>query len=221
MIMVEVLENIRYFEAEDADFTISFKDGAKELLPKHLKAMSIKHHIYKGLLKVVEGEFIMTVKHAKVLFSAELYPYAYGIEFGKFFKKDLQLDSYAYYPLEGGIEIPNDIKIKLVGEEDAEEGKEVEETEKAEESNDTGSADEIKDVESTKEDAKEDGIEEVIADVTGDAESDIYTEKELMDMNKTEQVDMFLRFGFKKKDIPKKEADRVKRLLELQTEVEE
>ena len=76
MIKVEILENVRYFEAEDADFYISFKDGPKELPQKALKAMSIKHHLWKGLLKVVEGEIKVQIKHATVLFSNELYPYA-------------------------------------------------------------------------------------------------------------------------------------------------
>ena len=68
MIMVEILENKRYFEGEDSDFYISFKDGPKELPQKALKGMSVKRELFNGTLKVVGGEFVVHIKHAKVYF---------------------------------------------------------------------------------------------------------------------------------------------------------
>lgn len=125
---VKLRKNVRSFEFEDTTFNLYNKD-VKELAEKDIKAYSIKHALFTGKLVPAEGFTVMNVKHAKVLFDAELYPLAYGIEFGKYFEKDLEMDTIVWKARDT---IPASALAKLEGQVVQKEMK-VEEEEKEEE----------------------------------------------------------------------------------------
>jgi hypothetical protein len=84
---VKLRKNLRHFEAEGTDFFITVGEE-KEIPTRELRSYDIKYSLMKGNLIPVEGELVLSVKHAKILFSSELHPFCYGLEFGKFFKKN-------------------------------------------------------------------------------------------------------------------------------------
>jgi len=244
MIMIEILENKRYFEAEDADYYISFKDGPKELPKKALKGMSVKRELFNGTLRVTEGEVLIQLKHATIYFSSSIYPYAYGIEFGKFFQKDLQLDTIIWKAAD---EIPKVVYDKLLGEKNEEakeennnegDSKEEEKETPITESNseevvsgreketpittvDTEEKSEevTKDETTTsnKEDETLDGKEEITEEDEKNGVENFknLTKNDIFAWNKEQQVNALLALGIQKKDIPKYEKDRVEKLFEM------
>lgn len=156
---VELRKNRRYFEAEDADFYIKAGE-TKELFGKQLKSYSIKDYLISGNLKVVEGEVIMQIKHAKVLFSDKYPDLAYGIEFGRFFSKKLDTDQIFWHAND---EVPNEVYNKLsedeipVVEEDKEEN---EDSEDVDEVSEEDSSEEEQDEDDETEESEEDDEEE-------------------------------------------------------------
>ena len=83
---VKLKANYRFFEAEDADFFIK-GDEIKELPLRCVKAYSIKQKLLSGGLQLVEDNLVMSYKYSKIAFLASDNEFAYGVEYGKFYKK--------------------------------------------------------------------------------------------------------------------------------------
>lgn len=124
--IVVLRENLRYYEADDSDFFID-AGQEKEIANKHLRSYSIKYHIFRGNLKLKEGELNLHIKNAKVLFSSELNPFCYGFEDEKFFKKHLETEEVSWLEK---VDLPEGIYEKLTGEKDESKEGDNKETEK-------------------------------------------------------------------------------------------
>jgi len=92
MVKVKLRENVRYFESDDSDFYIQGKQEL-ELPEKHLRSYSIKHGLFHGNLKIIEGFFTFKFK-AGMIYVAENVLYCK--EYGKYFTKDMELDTIIY-----------------------------------------------------------------------------------------------------------------------------
>jgi hypothetical protein len=110
--LIKLKDNLRYFEVDDSDFTIT-RDEKKYLDDKYLRSYSIKHYLFHGLFEVLDGELFFYFKNGKVLVNEKGL---YFFDDGKFYKKDLkndeiiemsehQIPSEYYYKLKE-IEIP-------------------------------------------------------------------------------------------------------------------
>jgi outer membrane biosynthesis protein TonB len=115
MIKVKLRKTKHFFESEDADFMIS-KNEEKELPTRVLRSYHIKNYLLNGHLKLTEGELLINVKHSKLLFSAEFPDIAYGLEFGQFYRRNLDMNTVDWFHhMEETV--PPDIVKKLQGEE--------------------------------------------------------------------------------------------------------
>jgi len=106
MMKIQLRENLRYFEHDDTDFTIQGKQ-IKELPEKHLRSYSIKHYLFSGKFKVLEGDVLFNMKSALVYICPEGL---YAKEYGKYFIKDLEFDTITWVAEDT---LPSKILIKL------------------------------------------------------------------------------------------------------------
>lgn len=197
MIKVELRTSKRFFESEDADFMIQAKEE-KELPTRVLRSYHVKNYLLNGHLKLTEGELILNVKHSLLLFSSEHPDKAYGVEFGKFYIRDLDLWTISWEDEEHVI--PADVKLKLVPELKVEE----EESETKE--------DETEETKEPEEDETEDETDPALD------EDGKYSKTDLVDKTKKEQIEILKEFGLESKEIRKlkNEELRVNKILELQ-----
>ena len=189
---VKLRDNLRYFEADDSDFYISAGEE-KELFEKSLKSYSIKHHLFNGGLQILEGEAIITIKHATILFKAKEMPFCFGIEFGNFFKKNLETRETFWIDKDELTNYHKGVFEKLTGETEEEFEEDLQdETEETEEPT-------IEELEASKDDGK-------------------WSKTDLMDMTKKEQIKILEEMGLSSKEIKelRVEENRVSKILELQ-----
>jgi len=92
---VQVRKNKRMFTSEDDIFFIQ-AEQVKEIPEKCYKDYSIKQALFNGDLKATEGEKIVKFKAANILISAESPDFIYGLEYGKYFIKDLDLGTITW-----------------------------------------------------------------------------------------------------------------------------
>lgn len=95
MAKVKLREGQRSFDSEDSNFLLYGEEEA-ELETKHFRSYSIKHALFNGHLRLTEGEILINIKHASVLFSAEHPEFCYAIEHNNFFKKDMKMDTIVW-----------------------------------------------------------------------------------------------------------------------------
>ncbi len=95
MAKVKLGEGKRSYDFDDCNFMI-YGEEVKELDEKHLRSYSMKHALFNGVLLVTEGELLINIKHASVLFSFEHPEFCYGLEHKKFFKKDMKMDTIVW-----------------------------------------------------------------------------------------------------------------------------
>jgi hypothetical protein len=107
---VRLLDNLRYFDSDDSEFTISAKE-VKELPAKHLRSYSIKLFLFSGRFRVVEGEILFTYKSSLVYLSSKGL---WGKEIGKYYVKDMEFDSITFIEES---KVPADVFSKLNGNE--------------------------------------------------------------------------------------------------------
>ena len=108
MTKVELRKSARVFEAEALNFVI--RSGETKPLPNScLKSHIVKAALFKGHLRIVEGEIVLSYKHSKILFKEKDH-IAWGREFGKFFKKDLETDEIFWVDDD---RVTNEVKSKL------------------------------------------------------------------------------------------------------------
>jgi len=201
---VKLRDNLRYFEADDSDFYISAGEE-KELFEKSLKSYSIKHHLFNGGLQILEGEAIITIKHATILFKAKEMPFCFGIEFGNFFKKNLETRETFWIDKDELTNYHKGVFEKLTGEteEEFEEDLQDETEEEFEE-----------DLQDETEETEEPTIEELEAS----KDDGKWSKTDLMDMTKKEQIKILEEMGLSSKEIKelRVEENRVSKILELQ-----
>ena len=92
MTNVTLRKEKRYFVSDDTDFTIQVPE-VKDLPEKYLRSYSIKHALFHGDFKIVEGYFIFKFKAAMVYVAENIL---YAREYGKYFMKDLEIDTITY-----------------------------------------------------------------------------------------------------------------------------
>ena len=102
MIKVQLKTNVRMYEADDSEFYIQGRE-IKELPEKHLRSYSIKYYLFHGLLEIVEGYTIFKFKAGTLYIAKDTL---YCNEYGKYFKKDLELDTITFIEKD---EVPKDI----------------------------------------------------------------------------------------------------------------
>ena len=107
---VQLRKNLRMFAHDDTDFIIQ-GNQIQELPEKHLRSYSIKHYLFTGKLRVVEGDVLLKIKSALVYISPKGL---YAKEYGKYFVKDLEFDSITWLDDD---QVPKDVFAKLNGEE--------------------------------------------------------------------------------------------------------
>jgi|GEM_PF-5329679 len=200
---VELRKNLRHFESEDTDFYISANEQ-RELSEKYLKSYSIKYHLLHGNLKIIEGEAVLNIKHAKVFFSAEEHPWCFGIEFGKLFKKNLDTQQIFWIDKDDLTNYKPSIYEKLKPEEELEEEPEEEL--------------EVEPEEELKEEPEEEPEEELEDNDNSSKEDEKFSKTDFINMSKKEQVDKLKEYGLTMKEINalRVEDNRVEKLLELQ-----
>ena len=210
---VKLRQGQRSFEHDDTNFSI-FGAGSKELEEKFLRSYSIKWGLMQGHLIPVEGEAIINVKHARMLFSAEEFPYAYGYEFGKYFQKDLEMDTIVWKARD---EISAGIIAKLEGI-DLETPEEVEEEPEVELPEEEGTIEEEVETEPEEPEEEVETEPEEVEEEAPKEEAEKYTKTDLMEMTKSEQVQILEDMGLSSKEIKdlKTEPNRVAQILELQ-----
>ena len=210
---VKLRENLRYFESDDSDFSIS-ANQIKELQEKTFKSYSIKYHLFSGGLQAVEGEALIIIKHATILFSAELNPFCYGYEFGNFFKKNVETQEQFWIDKDEITNLDPTIYEKLTGEI----AKPIEEELPIEDVSDEVVA-ETPEEETEVEEETEEKDEYPVEEESPKEDDDKYSYTDLKDMNKKEQVKILEGFGLSKNEIKalKLEEDRINKILELQS----
>ena len=91
MTKVMLRGNIRFL---DDIGNLNFEQGKSvEVRPESLKDLMFKRYLFTGNILVTEGTLSFQYKAAKLFLSPELYPFIYGEEYGKFFKKDVEMDT--------------------------------------------------------------------------------------------------------------------------------
>ena len=85
---VKLRDNMRNVDFDAIDLKISQGDEV-EIQLRNLRSYDVRNALFKGHLIPVEGELIIKIKHANILFSAVDFPFCYGKEHGKYFKKDV------------------------------------------------------------------------------------------------------------------------------------
>jgi len=228
MIKIQLREGLKYFSEDDTDFTID-KEQEKELYEKHLKSYSIKHHLLNGHFRLTEGELVINIKHASVLFSANHPILCYGYEFEKFFEKDLEMDTIKWLQWD---ELPEGVYEKLTGREIPErnpDGTPNLETSEELETLPCGCEDNEEETEEETPEQEEE-TEELIpvpedAEIKEDEDGNMYVEEEtfipvytyekIKAMNKKEQIAIIK--GYSEEIKPGRlEEDRIQQILELQ-----
>jgi len=106
MVKVQLKKNLRYFDSDDSDFMIQVGE-VLELPEKHLRSYSIKHHLFHGLMEIVEGEFVYKFKAGMIYVAKDTL---YCKELDRYFKKDLEYDSITFIAED---EVPLNIMAKL------------------------------------------------------------------------------------------------------------
>jgi hypothetical protein len=104
MAKVQMKSNVRFFESDDSELILRGME-IKELSPRLLRSNDIKNQLHSGKMRVVEGELEFNFKNARVRFSASHPGIMYGMEFEKFFRKNLDMDTIEFVARE---EVPAD-----------------------------------------------------------------------------------------------------------------
>ena len=89
---VKLRKGQRVFDYDDTDFSL-YGEEEKILEDQHLRSYSVKWALLNGQLLPVEGSLTINYKHSKIHFSADTTPYAHGIEFGKLFIRDVEMQT--------------------------------------------------------------------------------------------------------------------------------
>jgi hypothetical protein len=204
---VKIKSNIRNYESDDSDFNINAGE-VKELFDAQTKSYSIKYHLFNGNLIPVEGEVLIKIKHAEVLFSSETHPWCYGIEFGKFFKKNLESGQTFWIDKDDITNFNPSIFKKLTGLQIVEVTKEEPKRENSERFKIEDF--EVKDFE--KESSNEEPVEEP------PKEEGKLSSTDILCLKKSEQIQLLKNLGLKASEIKKlnTEPERVAKILELQ-----
>jgi len=94
MTKVMLRENIKFL---DDVGNINLNKGVPvEVRADSLKDLMFKRYLFTGNIKVTEGTLSFQYKSAVLFLSPELYPFIFGEEYGKFFKKDVELDTITW-----------------------------------------------------------------------------------------------------------------------------
>jgi len=108
---VKLRENMRTLEFDATDFRIKLGE-IKELELRNLRSYDVRNSLFQGHLLPVEGELLTKLKHASILFTAEDFPFCYGKEFGKYFKRDIEMQTTVWLK---DVDVPYAIKQILDG----------------------------------------------------------------------------------------------------------
>lgn len=108
MTKVMLSQNIRFLD-EVGSLSLD-KGKAVELKADSLKDMLFRRYLFTGNIRVVEGSISFQYKEAKLFLSADGYPFIFGEQYGKFFKKDVDLDVISWVEFES---LPKNVQDSL------------------------------------------------------------------------------------------------------------
>lgn len=111
MVFVKLKENVREFE-DDSGLYLKSKEVAL-LKDSYLRSYTVKQYLMNGKLIVVDGAVNFSFKNTKFYLSSNHPGKMFGLELGRFFVKDLELDMTNFYPKE---EFTADVIFALTGE---------------------------------------------------------------------------------------------------------
>ena len=108
---IELKSGRKQFEVEELNYIVQ-PGEIKELPEKFLRSYDMKDALFSGNIRVVEGEVLIQIKSAKILFSAEFPNLCYGEEYGKFYTKNFDLDTISWLDKD---DLPKGVYNKLMG----------------------------------------------------------------------------------------------------------